>query len=374
MRWGVRKDRSSGSGRKSSSKSKGKGNIITRTVNSKVTNHKNKLIAKYKKKGMSDAEAQAAMEKRIKAEKYVAAAAGTALLAYAGYKVGRSLGKEYLDKTIKMGTELHTITTEPERTDISRFYGAYTKRDKFIYKNLYGKQLSYGGNKVYDVARHVSKDIKAPSRKNAAKAFAELYKSDSEFKTNVDKFYEEASKMALGIDKRSMALAKAGEALKRGGLTDKELKSFGYDIYNMQLANHDSFNKKFYDKLKDLGYNAVMDVNDRKYSGFRTNNPVIVFDMKSVVDSGIKQLDIDKIKDNEALEAFVRNGDKYITGTIKAGASLGAYGYVAKKSIQEEKKRREEARRKAEERREQKRLEKEKKKKEGENKDDNKRK
>lgn len=345
MKWGVRKDRSG----------KSKGNVVTKTVNSKVTKHKSNLVAKYKKKGMTDSEAQAAMEKRVKAEKYIATAAGTALLAYAGYKVGRSLGKEYLDKTIRAGTELHTITVEPERTNMSRFYATYSPRDRFIYRNLYGRQLGDKGKDVYDVSRRVTKNLKAPSRKKASEIFAELYKNDSEFRNNIDRYYGRTASSAFGTNNFAIDAKRAGEAIKRG-FTDKELKSFGYDIFNAQLANGDPTNNRFYDRLKELGYNAVMDVNDRRYSNFRTNNSVIIFDMGSVVRSGVEQLDLDRVRSNVKLEDFVRNGDKYVNKALAGTVAVGAYGYVAKKA--DEKKQEQQER----------------KKKEGESKNDNKRK
>ena len=33
----------------------------------------------------------------------------------------------------------------------------------------------------------------------------------------------------------------------------------------------------FYKKLQELGYSAIQDVNDKKYSGYNTKNPIIFF-------------------------------------------------------------------------------------------------
>ena len=54
---------------------------------------------------------------------------------------------------------------------------------------------------------------------------------------------------------------------------------------------------KFYDKLKSLGYSAIRDTNDTKYSGYRTWNPLIVFDSSKVKVDSVKRVGQSTIND-----------------------------------------------------------------------------
>ena len=41
--------------------------------------------------------------------------------------------------------------------------------------------------------------------------------------------------------------------------------------------------KKFFNKLKEKGYGAILDTNDSMYGGLKANAPVIVFDMDALI-------------------------------------------------------------------------------------------
>ena len=67
-------------------------------------------------------------------------------------------------------------------------------------------------------------------------------------------------------------------------LNDYQLRKHGYDLFNILLGDHDKSSadnaNKFYDVLRKQGVNAIVDVNDKKYSGYNTKAPIIVFDGK----------------------------------------------------------------------------------------------
>ena len=47
------------------------------------------------------------------------------------------------------------------------------------------------------------------------------------------------------------------------------------------LPTSSAVNSGFYNKLKSLGYDAIMDVNDKKYSGYMSSKPMIAFNAAS---------------------------------------------------------------------------------------------
>lgn len=250
--------------------------------------HRLKLEDKYKQQGFSKEEAEQKAAKRIKAEIYVAAAAAVTVascVAYAKYKGYTN------DKTLKSNTEFQRIMQLAENAEIreGRQYLSFDKNDKIKYKGLLGDgfnnniQMRKGWGdsalkeRVYDVTVRNKDDIKIASRKRAEDAFMKLYKEDSEFRANMYKRSKELQyqlPMLQGIN----------DKLKNGNVKDSILRKHGYDLFNILLADHDNASvknsNKFYDTLRKQGVNAVVDMNDKKYSGYRTKMPIIVFDGK----------------------------------------------------------------------------------------------
>ena len=243
----------------------------------KKTSHREKLEAKYRQNGMSEAQAKAAASKQIHIEKAVAITAGMTLAAVTAYAANKYV-KEYADKVIKSGMTMQRVTGTPDESVDRAFYAAYKNGDLAKYKGIYGSHLGVG--RAHKMTLNVNSDIKVASRDKAAKAFMDLYKNDPEFQ---DQFRTTAGKLLLqnqmaGVRDKSTEMLKTA---RKTDLTDRQLKKFGYDAFNMGLVDHspggEAASKKFYDKLKQMGYDAIVDINDRKYSGYGAKAPVIVF-------------------------------------------------------------------------------------------------
>lgn len=269
-----------------------------------------KLEAKYKEKGMSNKDAQEAAAKRAKVEKIIAASAGVTLAAaaaYGGYKYSR----DYANKVIKSGTKIQVIANDSNK-DLNRpYYFAYKKGDAQKYRGLYGDQLAnkrdilgrkMGEGKAFKIDLEAASDIKVASNNTAAKAFMKLYRNDEDFRNLVTK----------DPNKKS---------------TDRQLKK-AYDDFNRNLVFHEpnteAAAKKFYGKLKEQGFQGVMDVNDQKYSGYKAKRPVIVFDkLDTIKKTGVKQLNDKEIaKDKGIAYAKIFGGEIAKTGA-KYGALIG---------------------------------------------------
>ena len=280
----------------------------------KKSKHRLKLEEKYKAKGMNQAQAEEAASKRIKMEKIIGVTAGVTVAAVSAYVIGKNIS-ERTDKIIKSGTTLQRISRS-QAEDLDRpFYTAYKKGDTEKYKGLYGNQITRWGGEAHNMKLKADSDVKVVSRDKASKVFADLYKNDPEFKNAFQKSND------LMRENDPSPVRKKIKDIAAGKMTDKQLKRQGYDAFNIGLVNHDENGntaaKKFYDKLKSMGYDAVEDINDKKYSGYNAKNPVIVFNRKDKISlSEVKKMTNEQIVSNMKNVYY-----KQIGGTAaKAGA------------------------------------------------------
>lgn len=257
--------------------------------------HRTNLEAKYRESGMSKKQAEAAADKRIKTEKILAVTAGITVAAATAYVVNKHI-QDRTDHIVKSGTKLQVIAKNADKDLDRAFYTAYKESDKTKYKGLYGRQLGGTmGETVHKISLNVDKDLKVASKQKATDAFVDLYKHDEEFRTA---FQESNKVMNRGVGKAASIHRIASKPM-----SDKQLRKAGYDAFNIGLVNHDKSgnlaSKKFYDKLKDAGYNAVMDVNDRKYSGYKSKAPVIIFDKANKISlDSVKEMTEKQIASN----------------------------------------------------------------------------
>ena len=216
--------------------------------------YRQKLEAQYKKLGLSDEDAQAAANRKIRAEKILAASAALTVAACAAYAYNKHR-KNKIDGIIKAGEALQRIEMQDTGGKLHEvFYVAKGKHDMDRYKGLLGFTRAKQTGHAYMMKLEAASDIKVASREKARKAFGDLMNNDKDFRSS------------LGFGDRSF--------------TTREINRI-YDEFNRQLVDRsmpkDPVNK-FYDKLKSAGYGAIQDVNDMDYSGYKAKNPLIVFD------------------------------------------------------------------------------------------------
>lgn len=216
--------------------------------------YRQKLETQYKKLGLSDEDAQAAANRKIRAEKILAASAALTVAACAAYAYNKHR-KNKIDGIIKAGEALQRIEMQDTGGKLHEvFYVAKGKHDMNRYKGLLGFTRAKQTGHAYMMKLEAASDIKVASREKARKAFGDLMNNDKAFRSS------------FGFGDRSF--------------TTKEINKM-YDTFNRAIVNRsmpqDSVNK-FYDKLKSAGYGAIQDVNDIDYSGYKAKNPLIVFD------------------------------------------------------------------------------------------------
>lgn len=311
--------------------------------------HRDKLIAKYQSEGLSKENAQYMADRRIKAEKIVLAVGTTTVVAATAYVAHKKL-KGKIDKVIKEGAEIQRISTNT-RMDRA-LYVAFDKNDMIKYRGMYGQEMGLAKDRdLKNITLKATGKIKIPSRKKAEDTFANLYKNDPEFKkslinnfTKMQKDYwfqdpdmEEAVDDFLDMVKKGSGKAASKFADVERHTQNKEFDKLLprlYDAFNFGLVNTRDDGKvvgnKFYAKLKEMGYDAVTDINDQKYSGYKTKNPTIVFNTGKLAIEKVKDLTLTEISsDYKNSQAILKNQIKTEKLIKELQANSKTYGGMA---------------------------------------------
>ena len=325
MKWGVRryqnKDGSltgAGKRRYDCEDSATKGNTKKRNL---LQRRHDKLVEHYKAKGYGDNAAEIAAKRRLKAELVVGGVATVAVAAIAT-KAAIRIGQDYCDKTIKSGKVIQNIGANEKATfKDSPFYAAVSKHDKKAYGALYpnekrAMQQRIGGpDSIYNNKIKITKDVKRASVKNARNIFYNKMENDPKFKKDVldtmknTNYYDDSAIEYMFTGKRSKQL---------------------YDRFNQALATPEmqkaGINKQFYSELQKQGYNAILDINDTRYSGYKkiAKNPTIFFGDDKWEKISSTKLDDEKIEKNAANYLYKNYVAKNLAKEFAAGAGVRA--------------------------------------------------
>lgn len=207
--------------------------------------------------------------------------------------------KKHFDMTLDKGTNLNTLSYDKNRTkNADMYYATYTRADKDKYNALFNTPIKdVNGRKVlkYKITNKTTKDVRVASEDSGQEAFLELYSSSRDFSNYVKdrmekKFVQDKYKFrGYRESKNVLDKLKSDPAYIP---SQKEVEAL-YRMFNYVIPNEDSDTVKqrnrFFDKLKDSGYSAVLDTNDAIYGGFKANAPVIVFDATSYTLQGAER-------------------------------------------------------------------------------------
>lgn len=271
-----------------------------------VSKRRKELQQQYMKDGMSEDEAIVAAYKRDRTEKALIAIGSVAAVAAVSYFAYKHYDKN-VDKILKRGTMLQNISTNSNKGVSDAFYFSSTKRDNLKYIGDYGSVLSdFGTHDVYRTKIKVSKAIKVASERSASNALKKLYDDDKEFANLLKKHMLAVKDMLSGGYNLGQKAERAANLISNGAQLDKNV----YDVFNVSLTFHNlptsnAVNKKFYDYLSSKGYNAIMDINDKYFSGYNSSKPMIAFNIgNELMVNDRKRLELSEIGKAYALSTL----------------------------------------------------------------------
>ena len=318
MKWGVRrfqnKDGSlTNAGKKRYNEEDGS------SRKNPIQKHKDKLIQKYIEKGYSKSAAEVAAKQRMRAELVVRTVAAVSVAVIAT-KAATRIGQDYCDKIIKSGVEIQNIGANGKATfKDSPFYGAINRGDKLAYRMLYPyekrflakESLGDAYDGIYNNKIKLTQNIKRASVKNARKALYDKMGSDPEFKKDV---LDTIKSTMYGYDAENVFKSNPAKF---------------YDKFNRALATPEFQNKgihkKFYSELEKRGYNAMLDINDTRYSGYKgiAKNPTIFFGDGKWEKIGSKKISDIKIDDNKTKYSLAIMAKNYGKQAAEVAAAVG---------------------------------------------------
>lgn len=296
--------------------------------------HQDKLTEHYIQKGYQPDAAKTLAKQRMKTEAVVSVI-GTVAITAAAIAVSKRIGQDYFDKTIKSGKIIQNIGANPDANfKDTPFFAAINKSDKRAYgmnyayekrdmakMDAYLKGSKYDG--IYRNTIKLNDNVKRASVANARKIFYEQMDKDPQFKKDV----------LDALKKTDYRDISAIDDYVVNGKYSKKL----YDRFNQALATPEfqdaGIHKKYYNEMKKHGYNAILDINDTRYSGYKniSKSPTIFFG-----NDKWEKISSRKLSDTEIDANAVKFTKEYIAKY--AAKKLGAYAgiYAGSKAISDQ--------------------------------------
>ena len=235
-------------------------------------------------------------------------------------KAASSSPQKDADK-IEKGTKFQRISTKAESTPKGdRAYLSYTERDNDYYTE-HMTDFRGGVKNMYKVSYEAVKDIYVPKHERQVDEFLNLYRDKKVMV--VDEISEELSRrqttslldakpeyISLGKDYIHNTYKQLYKEEIDKFDKNNQLRDLGYQYFMMAYSNTPKIRAEYQKRLKDQGYNAIVDDNDVRYNDMFKGKPeksVIVFDPKD----NLKISGSTKLTQKEYNKAKKRNKKRY---------------------------------------------------------------
>lgn len=259
MRWGKRKGKSSNS-----------------SSQPKSSKHYDSLVSKYSQKGYSPQEAERRAKNRIKTEKALAIAGGTALAAAGAYLAYKKYVK---DTVLPSSTQFERYGSKNSSRDIN---------DSFVYKKHDKLGGEYGDRKMLKLyekykdragtyTAKFENGTKVASPKHARDAFVKEFKEDKRFREHLSKAIKDMELDGkINTPERRKAVNDLSKALKG---KKKFLRGSVYDGFTTVIKDNNTHstnaNLDYFSALSRKGINAVVDRDSKKLASIKAKSPIL---------------------------------------------------------------------------------------------------
>lgn len=266
------------------------------------------------------------------------------------------IGKKYVDTYLDKNTPLYRIQSSNQFENFA-FYATYKKHDVDEYAGLFGKNLMSRANaearaaerkanatgdfeeakvlrdradnmKVYQLRLSNTSRLRIPSDEASGHIVGKLL-NDKEFADDLRASIEDSSGKMRRISQQ-LLFREAAKSLSKdpAKLSDAEKRTV-YKALNLTLTNHNEqevrMQNKFYGAMKKNGYSALLDLNDRSYSSYHAQSPVIVFDTSRVKLQAVTKMNpkkIDQLYKKHNIERIKKDIPEQVFGNIAKLAEI----------------------------------------------------
>lgn len=244
---------------------------------SKSSKHYDSLVSKYSQKGYSPQEAAQRAKNRIRTEKALLIAGGTALAAAGSYLTYKKYVKDTVlpNTTIfkqygsfKPGQSIRNHRNDSfvyDKSDVKGRYSNVRKIQEYLRKDKRGQ--------VFELNSKFDKATTVASPKKARDTFVDKFKNDRHFREDLSEALKRTHAGTDKQDKSIMALRKALSGKK------KFLRGDAYDGFTKILKDDNkhanNVKSSYFENLKKQGVNAIVDRDAKKLARTRANRPII---------------------------------------------------------------------------------------------------
>ena len=270
MKWGIRRFQKSNGALTSAGKQRYLDDEKT-AEKEKMSTHRQLLVNKYRKQGMTQEEAILAANKRIKIEKVIAITAGVTVAACAVYYAKNKYAQTYCDTVLKAGTQFHNLDAMANARPGEHLYVNYRQNDTNFFRGEFALGKLRRSGEVWNHTLTATEDIKIPSLNTRKSVFKQLYESDKEFRET------------FNLNSR----------LPKNANTPKlAYKQMWPNFGNKDNDAYNSAKRKYFDALRQKGYEAIVDEWDTKPRVYGADAPLILLNTsaKSFGEMKISQL------------------------------------------------------------------------------------
>lgn len=272
MKWGVRRYQDESGRRTSAGKKRREETDKSRSDLDKVAN----------------AEPYWTPERKKKVAKVLAVTAGVTVTACAVYYAKNKWTADHVDQVLKAGTQFHNLDGTANPRPGEHLYVNYRQNDVNFFRGQFALGKIKKEGQVFNHVLTAENDIKIPSLKTRQSVFKQLYDNDPEFKrvflenNPLFKDVDDEGRRLLGIDSKKVYKA------MWSNFGDKDTPEFN-------VAK-----RKYFEALKQKGYDAIVDEWDTKPFVYRADAPLILLDTSS---KSFGEMKINKLTAKDILTA-----------------------------------------------------------------------
>lgn len=202
------------------------------------------------------------------------------------------------------GSKFYRISTRKEESEKNNYkYVSKLETDRNYYKGIYAQDIMFDPNKytresyakaklkdvvddykksgynLYELTYEAKRDIVSPNKKTRVKVFSEMIENDPTLVKKIhddlirDKFFGKNPEQREEINK-VLTITKDVK------LSDIQKDKRAFQLFSASLNNSDEIRNKYFDILKEYGFNAIVDDND---AGEITRKPMIIIEPADVI-------------------------------------------------------------------------------------------
>lgn len=195
------------------------------------------------------------------------------------------------DVSVPAGTTFRRMTAFADESLGGRLYTTHTSADNDKYQGLYGPMLKMrtGAKQLYINEYEMATSIKSPSHKKRVQALIDILDEGGKLEHNGVSFeprtwLEAVGGMAAALDRSNDTLSNQDLALKK------------YNLFAREIVGENPIGARYFDKIKQMGYNALVDDND---AGQLSDLPMILLDAANTT-KGRKSTPLTPMMEKEA--------------------------------------------------------------------------